>query len=148
MKSMKLLAAFVMAPVALAAATPVLAQNSPLAAGDYAQVVDIKIEPGGDYDYATWLAGQWRKNQEFAKSQGWIKDYKIWSNLYPRDGEADIYLMITMASIPDAAESERRDEAYRKFSAQTDQALAAASGSRGKFRKVLGSLLLQELKFK
>ncbi|UVO55554.1 hypothetical protein [Sphingomonas sp. SUN039] len=148
MKSFKLFAAIAVAPMMLSVAAPAMAQNYPLVAGDYAQITDIKIESGGDYDYANWLAGQWRKNQEFAKAQGWIKDFKIWSNVYSRSGEADIYLMVTMAAIPDGPEGARRREAYRKFVAQSDQQLAAASGDRGKFRKVLGTTLLQELKFK
>jgi hypothetical protein len=148
MKSMKLYAALIVAPMLATVAVPSHAQNYPLVAGDYAEVTDIKVESGGGYEYASWLAGQWRKNQEFAKAQGWIKDYKIWSNVYNRSGEADIYLMVTMAGIPDGPEGERRNEAYRKFMAQSDQQMEAASGDRGKFRKVLGTALLQELKFR
>ena len=147
MKSFFRLAALV-APAMLAVASPAFAQNYPLTSGDYVETTAIKIMPGGGYDYATWLAGQWRKNQEFAKSQGWIKDYHIYSNVYNRENEPDIYLTVTMAGIPDAAEGERRNEAYRKFTAQSDSQMDAASGDRGKFRKVLGTMLLQELRYK
>jgi hypothetical protein len=148
MKSFKMFAALAVAPMMLFVAVPAVAQNYPLVSGDYAEVTDIKVESGGGYEYASWLAGQWRKNQEFAKAQGWIKDFKIWANVYNRSGEADIYLMVTMASVPDGPEGERRNEAYRKFMAQSDQQLETASGERGKLRKVLGTALLQELKFR
>jgi len=148
MKSLKLIAALIAAPVMMAVASPAMAQNYPLVSGDYAEVTDIKVLSGGGYDYAMFLAGQWRKNQEYAKSQGWIKDYKIWANIYNRENEADIYLMVVMPDVPNGPEVERRAEAYRKFMAQSDQQMEAASGDRGKFRKVMGTTLLQELKFK
>ncbi|MBC6434871.1 hypothetical protein FM036_32845 [Nostoc sp. HG1] len=142
--------AAIAAPVlfAFVSASPVVAQNYPLTEGDYTEVSMVEIQPGGGYDYALQLAGQWRKSQEFAKAQGWIKDYKVMSNVHGRDGEPDLYLMVTMASMPSPAESERRAEAYRKFMATTDQQSVQQSGDRAKMRKLAGNMLLQELRFK
>jgi hypothetical protein len=148
MKPMHLLAALVAAPAMLAFATPAVAQNYPLTGGDYAEVTDIKILPGAGVEYANWLATQWKKQPEYAKSQGWITGYTIYSNVYNRENEADLYLMVTFKSLPDAAEQERRDDAFRKFMAQNDAQMEAASGDRGKFRKVMSHALLQEMKFK
>ncbi len=148
MKPMQFFAVLTAAPALLAFATPVAAQNYPLTGGDYAEVTDIKILPGGGVEYATWLATQWKKQQEYAKAQGWITGYSIYSNVYNRENEADIYLMVTFKALPDAAEQERRDDAFRKFMAQSDAQMEAASGDRGKFRRVMSHALLQEMKFK
>jgi hypothetical protein len=65
-------------------ATSAFAQDWPLAGGDYWDVAGIDIKDGGGLKYATWLATEWKKNAEFAKSKGWIKDYKIFENTHPR----------------------------------------------------------------
>lgn len=148
MKKKLFAAALIAAPFVLALSTPAAAQNYPLDYGEYSDVTGIDILDGGGVQYATWLATEWRKNQEFAKSQGWISDYRVYSNLYPREGEPDLYLMITYAKMPDAAESMRRDEAYRAFTNKNDTQMSAESGNRGKFRKVLSTSLLGELKFR
>lgn len=68
---------------ALAAAlinTPAMAQGWPMVPGDYWDVSAIEVADGSGLAYATFLADRWRKNQEFAKSQGWIKSYHVLSN--------------------------------------------------------------------
>lgn len=141
-------AALLAVPLAFTIAAPAAAQNYPLDYGDFADVTGIDIIDGGGVEYANYLAKEWRKNQEFAKSQGWITDYKVWANLYPREGEPDLYLMIMYAKMPDAAESMRRDEAFREFVKKNDSQMATESGNRGKFRKILSSSLLGEMLFK
>ncbi len=141
-------AAMFAAPLALVMSAPVAAQNYPFDYGGFADVTGIDIIDGGGMEYANYLAKEWRKNQEFAKSQGWISDYKVWSNLYPREGEPDLYLMIMYAKMPDATESTRRDEAFRQFAKKNDTQMSTESGNRGKFRTILSSSLLGEMLFK
>ncbi len=141
-------AALLAVPLAFTIAAPAASQNYPLDYGDFADVTGIDIIDGGGVEYANYLAKEWRKNQEFAKAQGWITDYKVWANLYPREGEPDLYLMIMYAKMPDAAESMRRDEAFREFVKKNDSQMATESGNRGKFRKILSSSLLGEMLFK
>jgi len=62
------------------------AQEWPLVQGNYWEVTGIDIKDGGGLKYAQFLAGEWKNNLEFSKSQGWIKDYMIFSNLYARSG--------------------------------------------------------------
>ena len=45
-------------------------EEPPFIPGDYWEVTGIKTADGGGLKYARWLAGEWRKNSEFAKSQG------------------------------------------------------------------------------
>lgn len=139
-------AAFLAAPLAFA--TPATAQNSPFTPGEYEDVAMIDVLDGGGFEYANYLANTWRKNQEFAKSKGWITGYHVYENVYPRPGEPDLYLVVRFASVPDAAEEERRNQAYRDFMKQTDLQMSAASGDRLKIRTVMGSSLLREMKFK
>jgi len=141
-------AALVAAPLVLSAASPAAAQNSPFTPGDYEDVGMIDVSDGGGFEYATFLANTWRKNQEFAKSKGWITGYQVLANVHARPGEPDIYLVTSFSTLPDAAEEEKRATAYREFMKQTDAQMEAASGDRAKYRTVMGSFLLRQLNFK
>lgn len=143
MKHMMMVASAALVTVPTASA---MAQEFPLVAGDYTDVGGIYIKDGGTLKYAQFLAGEWKKNQEFAKSQGWISDYKIYINWHPRDGEPNVYLMSTFASLPDAAESERRDKVYDAWAKKSIAQQNAESGDRAEYRTVKSSMLLREYK--
>ena len=70
----------------------------------------------------------------------------IYANVNARAGEPDLYLVVQFASIPDAAEQERRDKAFDAWSKTTIEQQAAASGNRAEYRTVISSMLLQEYK--
>ena len=141
-------AAMLAAPLAIAMSSPAAAQNYPFTPGDYEEVSMIEVSDGGGLAYANYLATTWKKNQEFAKSKGWITGYNVLSNVNNRPGEPDLYLVVSFTSMPDAAEDERRTEAYRDFMKLSDAQSEAASGDRSKYRTVLGSFLLRQMKFK
>jgi len=139
--------ALLAATIALAApaASPVLAQDYPLKAGEYVQMTGIVVEDGeGALKYAEWLATEWKRFQEYAKSQGWISDYGIYSNVNARAGEPDVYLVVQFASMPNAEEQERRDKAFDEWSRTTIREQAVASGNRAEYRTAVSSMLLQE----
>jgi hypothetical protein len=80
-------------PFLLSVTTPAAGQNSPFTPGDYEDVGMIDVSDGGGYEYAMFLANTWRKNQEFAKSKGWITGYQVLANVNARPGEPDLYLV-------------------------------------------------------
>ena len=51
-------------------ASSAYAQDYPFMGGDYWEVTGIDIKDGGDLKYANWLATEWKKNSDFAKSKG------------------------------------------------------------------------------
>ena len=55
--------------------TAVAEDEWPFVPGDYWEVTGIDLADGGAYKYARWLATEWKKDLEFVKSKGWIKDY-------------------------------------------------------------------------
>ena len=125
-----------------------LAEEWPLAEGDYWSVTGIYVKDGGDLKYATYLTGEWRKNQEFAKSKGWIKSYMVLANVSPRSGEPSLYLITTFESVVSGAEDEKRAKEYDAWSKKTNELLQTESGNRAQFREVKSNLLLQEMKFR
>jgi hypothetical protein len=140
-------AAILAAPLALALSAPAAAQDSPYTLGDYSEVALIDVTEGADSAFGNFLRATWTKYLDYAKTKGWVSGYKIYDNVYNRPGEPDMYLVTSFASLPDAAEEERREQAYRDFMKQSQAEVEAASADRGKYRTVMGFVLLRELKF-
>jgi hypothetical protein len=125
-----------------------LAQEWPLVPGNYWEVTGIDIKDGGGLKYAQFLASEWKDNLEFSKSQGWIKDYMIFSNVYARANEPDLYLVTVTESIVSGSESEKRQQAYMAWRKKTLEQMQSESGNRAEYREVMSDSLLQELKIR
>lgn len=139
------------AAVGLAFALPqaATAQSAwPVVSGDFVEIGMIKVDDGHALDYVNFLASQWRKSQEFSKSQGWITDYQIWWNTHARGDEADIYLITWFPKMATPAEEDAREAAYSKHMAMTEAEMQAASGERAEYRKQIGSMLMRVQKFR
>ncbi len=136
------------AATAFLASAVTLADEWPLGAGDFWEVSGIDTKDGGEMKYAQWLATEWRENVEFAKSKGWLKDAKIVYNMYPRHGEADLYLIWIREDIPSGAEGEKRAKEFQDWKKKTIEKMVGESGNRAEYREVLNSSLLQEATFR
>ena len=130
--------------VAMVAAMPASAQDIPLKGGDYWQVSDIMIDDGHAANYADFLAGQYRKEMDWQVSKGYIRGYKILTNVNKRAGEADLFLVTMFNHVPTNAEAEARNAASNAYMAMTDRSSEAGSGERAKYRHLGSSILLQE----
>ena len=123
------------------------ADEWPLTGGDYWSITGIDIKDGGDWKYANWLATEWRKNGEFAKSKGWIKDFMIFANMHGRKGEPDLYLIRVTERLPTGPEGDKRGKEYSEWVKKTEQEMVAESGNRAEYREVDGTMLLMKLNF-
>lgn len=111
------------------APTAAQASDCPMVPGDFREITGVHLKDGGGLAHAKFLASQWKADQEFARSKGWIKGwikgYTILSNSYPRKG--DEYL------------------AWKK---KTDAQLSKESADRVEIREIESNELRQEMKFK
>jgi hypothetical protein len=121
------------------------AQELPLKSGEYWDVAAITVDDGHQGDYADYLAANWRKQQEFAKSKGWIKGYHILSNINARDGEPDLYLVTVFDHMTTPAEEIQREKDINAFMTQTTRQGLAGSAQRASYRHLKGDMLLQEM---
>lgn len=138
------LAALGAAVMALTVPSAAAAQSEwPIEPGDFVDVSMIDIDDGHSLEYARHLAGDWRKSQDYAKQQGWITDYQIWTNEFPRAGEADIWLVAWFPMMADKAEALRREKLYNDYMKTTASQQQAASGKRATYRKLAGSMLMR-----
>ena len=149
MKAVSLLGAVIAVTMAFASPHSALAADEwPLEPGNYVDMSMIKVDDGHGLDYANYLAAGWRKTQDFAKSQGWITDYQIWVNEYPREGEANIYLVTWFPKFADSAEEKKRDDAYKAFMQKSEAEMQAESGKRAEYRHLSGGMLFRSMKWK
>jgi hypothetical protein len=126
----------------------VLAEEWPFTPGDYWEVTGIDTHDGGGYKYAKWLATEWRKNLEFSKSKGWIKNYMVLSNEHARSDEPDLYLVTVFDNLTDSEESQKRQKEYMEWQSKSIEKMQAESGNRAEYRTVMSSSLLRVLKFR
>jgi hypothetical protein len=128
----------------MAFAIPASAQEFPIMGGDYWTVAEITVDDGHFGDYADHLAGLYRKSMDFQKSKGWIKASYILANVNKRADEPDLYL-VTIADRPTTpAEDEARAKEINAFLKSSARQGDTQSGERAKYRKLGGSMLLQE----
>lgn len=137
--------------VAMAFAVPAMGQEKdpyPFDNGDYVEVTGIELSDGSDLRYAQWLAGEWRANEDFSVSQGWLTRYEVLVNTHPRDGEPDIYLVRYFPSFVNNAEGERRRQIMMGRYKRSEEKLQEESAGRASYRKVLSSMLLRKMEWK
>lgn len=137
--------AALMLSAAVAAPAVAQANTSPLKSASYWTVSGIKVMPGQNLRYANELASTWMKNQEYAKSKGWISSYHILSNPYPRHGEPNIYLVTVFADMVDQVEADRRGVEIRTMNKQTMEQAQAAAAGRAEYTENVSTMLLREL---
>jgi hypothetical protein len=125
-----------------------MAGDWPMTVGDFWMVSTVHVKDGGDLAYANFLANEWKTNQEFGKSKGWIKDYKVLRNPYPRKGEPDLYLILITDRLATGPEAEKRNDEFTAWRKTTNAQLVKESGQRAEIRDLDSEILLQEMKFK
>ena len=128
--------------------TPALASDYPMTPGDFWEVTGVHVKDGGAFAYAKFLASEWKADQEYAKSKGWIKGYLVLGNVYPRKGESDLYLIVISERLANGPESEKRIDEYTAWKKKSSAQLEKESGNRLEIREIQDSELLQEMKFK
>jgi hypothetical protein len=146
LNDVKQLALAIVGALALAVSLPATAQDeNPWKAGNYWNVTGIHVKDGSQLKYAQYLATEWVKNQEYAKSQGWISDFMVLSNTHPREGEPNLYLITIAASLPSSDEADKRGRMTREFSKATLAQMQAQSAGRAEIRELGGQMQLRHL---
>jgi hypothetical protein len=119
--------------------------ENPWKAGNYWNVTGIHVKDGGGLKYAQYLATEWVRNQEYAKSQGWISDFMVLSNTHPREGEPNLYLVTISPSLPSSDEADKRGQMMREFNKTTIAQMQSQSAGRAEIREVGGQMQLRQL---
>ena len=146
LNDLKRLALGTVGALLLAVSLPATAQDeNPWKAGNYWNVSGIHVKDGGGLKYAQYLATEWVKTQEYAKSQGWISDFMVLSNTHPREGEPNLYLITIAPSLPSSDEADKRGRMMREFNKTTIAQMQAQSAGRAEIRELGSQMQLRQL---
>ena len=104
-------AAMLAAPLCLAFSAPAMAQSDPFVGGEFVEVTGVSVDDGHYLDYANFLSGFYKAQEEYAVSQGWELSWEILANVHKRKGEPDLYLIRRYKDVVNGAEADRRDAA-------------------------------------
>lgn len=146
-KSLFAATALVMA-MAIATPTAAYAQESSYKPGTVWETSRINVLPGQFENYMDYLATSWKKAQELGKAEGVVVNYHVLATNNPRQGEADLVLVIEYKDYQTTAQQEALRKKVNAMMAQDDRKAAAASGARGAMRELIGQAEYQELVLK
>jgi hypothetical protein len=141
-------AAATAAGLAVASAAPLAAQQASYVPTTVWQMSQIKTEPGQAENYLDYLAGNWRKQLEFQKKAGYVVSYHVFSVDNARAGEPDLILAVEYKDYMTTAQQLDMQNKFEAMMQQDVHKSDAASGERKSMRTQLGSMEMQELKFK
>jgi hypothetical protein len=108
----------------------------------------IKLEPGQGERYMDFLAGQWKKQNEFGKKEGYLVSYHVFSVNNARAGEPDLILAIEYKDYFPVAEQLAQQKKFEAFANSDVRKQEKESSDRGSARKLMGGMELQELVLK
>ncbi len=129
-------------------ATPAMAQESNYKPGTVWEASRINVLPGQFENYMDYLATTWKKNQELAKAEGIVLEYHVLSTNNPRQGEADLVLIVEYKDYQTTAQQEAFGKKVNAMMALDNRKQATANGVRGAMRELIGSTEYQELVLK
>ncbi len=105
----------------------------------------IHVLPGQFENYMDYLAGSWKRINEFGRKEGVVLSYHILRVNNPRKDEANLILLIENKDYLPTAKQEALRVKLNEFLAQDDRKQDAASAARGPMRELWGSTEFQEL---
>jgi hypothetical protein len=125
------------------------AADRPYSEGPVSIVTSVKIEPGMDDAYMSWLQGNWKKSLEAQKAAGIVLGYAVYGTQARSPSEPDLYLVVTYKNMAafDGLD-DRVEPIMEKLFNSTQQQMAQASIERGKMRTIMGSEMIRELVLK
>jgi hypothetical protein len=127
---------------------PATAQELSYTPGTVWNISNIQVEPGQMQRYLDFLAGDWKKLNEFGKKEGYVVSYHVFSVNNPRNGEPDLILAVEYKDYYTNAQQLAQQKAVEAFVKSDTRKMESQSGERKAMRKLAGSVELQELNLK
>ena len=127
---------------------PATAQELSYTPGTVWNFSNIQVEPGQMQRYLDYLAGDWKKLNEFGKKEGFVVSYHVFSVNNARNGEPDLILAVEYKDYFSNAQQLAQQKKLEAFLASDARKMESQSGERKPMRKLAGGMELQELNLK
>lgn len=134
------------AAILVIAAVSVYAQvNRPYHNGSVWNISFIRIKPGMDAAYMSYLASSWKAEQEAQKKDGNIVSYKVMSVEGHTTGEFNLMLMTEYKSLAAMEASQDKAEAVTQKVVGNDETQMKGYNDRLAIREIIGDRLAREI---
>jgi len=113
--------------------------------GSVWDVAFIRVKPGMNNAYLSYLAGDWKREQEALKSAGIILSYKVLQTEPHNPGDFTLMLMTEYKDLATMEANESKADALAQKVIGDDQKQMQGYRERLEIREVLGSRLAREI---
>jgi hypothetical protein len=142
----RFLAGFLAAIVTLLVGMSVHAQvKRPYRNGSVWTLAFIRMKPGMDTAYLTYLGGDWKRNQEALKKEGMILSYRVLATEAHAGTDWNLILMTEYKDLAALEANEDKSEAILQRVIGDDQKQMQGYRDRAEIREVLGGRLAREI---
>jgi hypothetical protein len=105
----------------------------------------IRIKPGMENSYMSYLAGDWKKNEEAAKQAGLILSYKVISTEAHGTADFNLMLMVEAKDLASLDANKEKIQAIIEKIVGDDQKQMQGYQQRAEVREIIGSRLAREV---
>jgi len=119
--------------------------NRPYRNGSVWNISFIRIKPGMDTAYLSYLAGPWKANQEAAKKDGLILSYKVIVTEGHNPGDWNVMLMTEFKDLATMEANEDKGDALAQKMVGNDEKQMQGYKDRSEIREVMGDRLAREI---
>ena len=131
--------------VLLIGATVYTQVKRPFRNGSVWQISFIRVKPGMDVAYMTYISGQWKAEQEAQKKAGNILSYKVIGVEGHTAAEWNLMLMTEFKDLASMEASEDKADAIAQQVVGDDQKQMQGYREREAIREVVGTRLAREI---
>jgi hypothetical protein len=117
----------------------------PFRNGSVWDVAFIKMKPGMETAYLTYVSTEWKREQDALKSAGLIVSYKVLATEAHNPGDFNLMLMTEYKDLASMEASEQKAEAIAMKLAGGDQKAQQGYKERLEIREILGDRLAREI---
>jgi hypothetical protein len=142
----KLLVGTLVAMTVLVAGLSVYAQvKRPYRNGSVWDIAFVRMKPGMETAYLTYLTRDWKREQEALKSAGLILSYKVLSTEGHTNGDWNLMLMTEYKDLASMEAGEQKAEAIGQTVVGDDQKMQQGYKDRLEIREIIGDRLAREV---
>ncbi|MCI0403646.1 MAG: hypothetical protein L0212_08995 [Acidobacteria bacterium] len=113
--------------------------------GSVWEVAFIRIKPGMNTAYLTYLTGDWKKEQEALKAEGMILSYKVLATEGHTVGDWNLILMTEYKDLATMEANEGKADALLQRTIGDDSKQMQGYKDRSEIREVVGTRLAREI---
>lgn len=117
----------------------------PFHPGTVWEIQFIRVKPGMDNAYKSWLASDWKKEQEAFKASGLILGYKVLETEAHGQNDYNMMLMTEFKDLATVESNEQKADAIAQQVAGSDQQQEQGYKTREALREPLGTRVAREV---